>query len=211
MVAVELRGVGKSFGDRTVFRDISANLAPGTVTAVKGANGSGKSTLLRLAARLDLPSEGEVMALDAKSGDELRGAAYRERLAMVTPELRFYPQLTAWENLRFLLGLRGVELGREEFLALLARVGLEARKIGRVLAGEFSTGMRQRLKLAALLASRGDVWLLDEPGANLDEAGRFLVAAEVRQAAADGKLILWATNDARVEAVADACIDLGRG
>ena len=70
--------------------------------------------------------------------------------------------------------------------------------------------MRQRLKLAALLASGAAVWLLDEPGANLDAAGRELVLREARRGAADGKLVFWATNDSREEGAADACIHLSR-
>ena len=75
-------------------------------------------------------------------------------------------------------------------------------------AGEFSTGMRQRLKIAVLLASGADIWLLDEPGANLDKAGRGLLAAEIRQAAARGVLVALATNDPGEEALADEVISL---
>lgn len=68
--------------------------------------------------------------------------------------------------------------------------------------------MEKRLQLAILLASGADVWLLDEPGAHLDGAGRCLVRREARRAAEEGKLVLWATNDAEEEAEADAGIAL---
>ena len=68
--------------------------------------------------------------------------------------------------------------------------------------------MRQRLKLAVLLASGAHIWLLDEPEANLDQAGRALILREARQAAAEQRLVLWATNDSREEGAADACIHL---
>lgn len=54
----------------------------------------------------------------------------------------------------------------------------------------------------------GRIWLLDEPGANLDQAGRALILREARQAAAEQRLVLWATNDSREEGAADACIHL---
>lgn len=181
-------------------------LQSGTITAVTGQNGSGKSTLLKLAARFMLPSDGRVSAWEDQK--ELRRAELRNRLAMVTPELRFYPRLTARENIAFLLGLRGLELTEAEYLSLLVRVGLREQDVATAFTGEFSTGMRQRLKLAALLASRAEIWLLDEPGANLDAAGRELVLREVRQAADEGRLVLWATNDGREEAAADAAIHL---
>ncbi|MBQ7498660.1 MAG: ABC transporter ATP-binding protein, partial [Selenomonas sp.] len=183
MVEIEMEGVGKSFGGTVVFRDFSASLQPGRITAVRGANGSGKSTLLRLAAKLLSPDTGKVVARDREAGLVLEKAEFRSRLAMVTPELRFYPRLTAWENMDFLLGLRGEKLSGDSYSKLLERVGLSEKKVNGVQAGGLSTGMRQRLKLAVLLASQAEVWLLDEPGANLDLEGRSLVLREARQAA----------------------------
>lgn len=206
MVTISFQQVRQTFHGRTIFRDLNAELTGGQITAVTGHNGSGKSTMLRLAAHLLLPTEGRVMA--AANGKELRREALRRHIALVTPELKFYPRLTARENLDFLLGLRGITLTGERFRELLERVGLCEKEIGTSFAGEFSTGMRQRLKLAVLLASGTDIWLLDEPGANLDEAGRRLIKREVRQAAADGRLIFWATNDKREEEAADAAIHL---
>lgn len=209
MVEIEMEGVGKSFGGTVVFRDFSASLQPGRITAVRGANGSGKSTLLRLAAKLLSPDTGKVVARDREAGLVLEKAEFRSRLAMVTPELRFYPRLTAWENMDFLLGLRGEKLSGDSYSKLLERVGLSEKKVNGVQAGGLSTGMRQRLKLAVLLASQAEVWLLDEPGANLDLEGRSLVLREARQAADSGVLVLLATNDEREEAAADECISLG--
>ena len=205
-MTIAFEKVTQSFYGRTIFRDINANLQGGTVTAVTGHNGSGKSTLLKLAAHLLQPTSGRVSVKDA--GQELRRAELRSRLALVTPELKFYPRLTARENLAFLLGLRGITLNDAAFSALMLRVGLRETEIAAAFTGEFSTGMRQRLKLAALLASGADIWLLDEPGANLDAAGRELVIREVRQAADEGRLVIWATNDEREEAAADAAIHL---
>lgn len=208
MLKLVLTELGQAFGGRWVFRGISREICGGSIIAVAGPNGSGKSTLLRLCARLLVPTEGRVQALD--EGDcELKRAAYRARLAMVAPELRFYPRLTARENLSFLLGLRGKTLTREAYQGLLARVELPEEKIRENMAGAFSTGMRQRLKLAALLAAEADIWLLDEPGANLDAGGRKLVMREAKLAAEQGKLVLWATNDEREGAAADERIDLG--
>jgi heme exporter protein A len=155
------------------------------------------------------PDTGKVVARDREAGLVLEKAEFRSRLAMVTPELRFYPRLTAWENMDFLLGLRGKKLSGDSYSKLLERVGLSEKKVNGVQAGGLSTGMRQRLKLAVLLASQAEVWLLDEPGANLDLEGRSLVLREARQAADSGVLVLLATNDEREEAAADECISLG--
>ncbi|WP_233519466.1 ABC transporter ATP-binding protein [Mitsuokella sp. AF21-1AC] len=206
MVHITFDDVTQRFRGRTIFEHVSRDLPGGQVTAVTGANGSGKSTMLKLAAHLLQPSSGAVCVTE--DGKELRRAELRARLAMVTPELRFYARLTAWENARFLLGLRGIRLTRERFRELLERVELPERAVRASAAGEFSTGMQQRLKLAVLLASDVPVWLLDEPGANLDEAGRSLVRREMRQAAAAGRLVFLATNDGREEGMADERIHL---
>ena len=108
----------------------------------------------------------------------------------------------------FLLGLRGRELTQAGYEASLAQVGLDPAAVAHTYTGEFSTGMRQRLKLAVLFLSGAGIWLLDEPGANLDTAGRAMVLAAARQAADAGKLVLLATNDPGEEAAADAIIHL---
>lgn len=206
MAGIIFEDVTQRFRGRTIFEHLSHRLEEGKVTVVTGPNGSGKSTMLKLAAHLLQPSSGRICVTEA--GRELRRAGLRARLAMVTPELQFYARLTAWENATFLLGLRGIQLTREHFRELLERVELKESAIRATAAGEFSTGMQQRLKLAVLIASDAPFWLLDEPGANLDEAGRGLVRREMRQAAAAGKLVFLATNDGREEAIADDRIHL---
>jgi len=178
----------------------------GKTTAVTGVNGSGKSTFLKLAGHFILPSKGKITV--TVDNEELRGEQLRERIAMVTPELRFYDRLTARENLDFLMGLRGMQLEIGAYHALVERVGLREQDMGHSLAGEFSTGMRQRLKIAALLAAQADIWLLDEPGANLDQEGRDMLAQEMKLAKERGALVVIATNDPGEEALADEIISL---
>ena len=207
MVTLTFREVGQTFGDLTVFSHLSCRLAGGKVVAVTGGNGSGKSTFLRIAARLLCPTVGEVEARAA--GALLSAFAYQRRLAMVTPEMKLYPWLTARENVSFFLGLRGRTLQEAGYEALLTRVGLRRAALTGKGAGALSTGMAQRLKIAVLLGCEADVWLLDEPGANLDEAGRQMIRREMRRGAAEGRLVLLATNDAGEEAEADEVIRLG--
>ena len=206
MIRIEFKAVSQSFHGRKIFGPLDLTLQGGNIIAITGRNGSGKSTFLKLAGHLLLPVQGKVRVLRGEK--ELAQAELRRRIAMVTPELKFYDRLTARENLDFFLGLRGLALDAAQYAALWERVGLSMDSTAASLVGEFSTGMRQRLKLAVLLASRADIWLLDEPGANLDEAGRSMVLTEARQAAQDGKLVLLATNDPGEEAAADVCIPL---
>ncbi len=208
MMKIEFKDVSQSFHGRKIFGPIDGIWQGGKITAVTGCNGSGKSTFLKLAGHLLRPTQGQVLVL--ADGQALTGEALRQRLAVVTPELKFYDRLTARENLDFFLGLRGRQLTETAYAAVLARVGLAAAALGGTVMGELSTGMRQRLKLAVLLAMDADIWLLDEPGANLDENGRALLLREVKHAAAAGKLVLLATNDPGEEAMADVTIALGK-
>ena len=190
MLEIRFDGVSQEFEGREVLHQVTCSFHAGRVTAIAGANGSGKSTLLRIAARLMLPSSGTVDTI--RDGAPVGGAEYRSMLSMATPEMELYTRLTVRENLSFLLSARGAACGEEELKALTARVGLSSEVLSRT-AGQLSTGMRQRVRLAVLLGVDAEIWLLDEPGLALDERGR---------------LVLWATNDREEREAADACIDL---
>ena len=205
MVEIHLNHVSQVFEGREVLHQRTCSFHGGQVTAVAGANGSGKSTLLRIAGRLMLPSSGRVDTI--RDGEPVGGAEYRSMLSMATPEMELYTRLTVRENLSFLLSARGAACGEEELKALTARVGLSPEVLPRT-AGQLSTGMRQRVRIAALLGVDAAIWLLDEPGLALDERGRALLMNEVRSAAERGRLILWATNDREEREAADACVEL---
>ena len=208
MVEIRLNDVSQRFEGREVLHQLTHSFHGGRVTAIAGANGSGKSTLLRLAARLMLPNSGTVETF--LDGAPVTGAGYRRLLAMATPEMELYTRLTVRENLIFLLSARGGSCGDADLQALLARVGLPAEVLPRM-AGQLSTGMRQRVRLAVVLGTDAEVWLLDEPGLALDEQGRALLLSETCAAAKRGRLILWATNEPEERKAADACFDLTSG
>jgi len=147
---------------------------------VAGANGSGKSTMLKIIAGLLPSSEGKVTLPE---GDA------RHTLGYSGLDLNVYPFLTAIEHVRMARDFRGTGENPDE---LLNRVGLTRAANQR--AGEFSTGMRARLKLAIAVQAKPQVLLLDEPSASLDEAGRELVENIVNQQRQRG-VCLIATND----------------
>ena len=207
MIRVVFDGAGKTFGTHEVLKNVTCSLDGGRIVAVTGPNGSGKSTFLRLAGHLLRPSTGKVTVKDGETS--LTREALRRELGMLSPEFALSPELTGEENLAFFLGLRGINGSAEERAALFARVGLrleDAKKRTKAC----STGQRQRLALAVLLASNAKLWLLDEPGANLDAAGKAVVQQEARKAADSGALVLVATNDENEAAWADAVFELGR-
>ena len=174
MVEISFNQVSHSFGSHEILRQLTCSFHGGVITSVAGGNGSGKSTLLRLAGRLILPTKGKIeTTLDGKS---ICGADYRRILAMATPEMELYTRLSVRENLTFFLSARGICPADGLLEGLLERVGLPSEVLPRM-AGELSTGMRQRVRLAVLLGADAPIWLLDEPGLALDVHGRELLTA----------------------------------
>ena len=187
--------VSLSFGQRVLFGNVSLNLRGGKIIGITGKNGAGKSTFLKLAGKIIQPDSGEVkLSADKKT-------------AAVSPEMKIYDDLTATENMKFFSRLRGKALTSEKILEFGSRVGLDFETFGNTRAGNFSTGMRQRLKFAILLSVDADIWLLDEPTANLDADGREKFFSEV-QAAKSDKIILLATNDKTEVEICDEVIQL---
>ena len=184
-----------SFGRRVLFGNVTLNLRGGRVIGITGANGAGKSTFLKLAGKILQPDSGSVTLPADKT------------IAAVSPEMKIYDDLTATENLKFFSRLRGKALTVEKIFELGSRVGLDMKTFGDARAGTFSTGMRQRLKFAVLLSVDADIWLLDEPTANLDDDGREKLFSEV-QAAKPDRIILLATNDKAEVEICDEVIRL---
>ncbi len=180
-VVLTASNLGRKFGSRWVFRHVAFEVGLGDVLVVLGRNGSGKSTLLRLLSGLLSPSEGSV--------GRPRGAHHRV-LGYVGLDLALYPNLTAREHLEIASELRGVPPRAE---TLLERVGLSAAADR--LTGEYSTGMRARLKLALAIQPEPAILLLDEPTASLDDAGREIVRSVIDEQTGRGCVII-ATNDA---------------
>ncbi len=202
-VELAVDSVVKRFGARPVLRKLSFDARGGEVIVVAGPNGSGKSTLLRVIAGLVRPGSGTV-GLRIDGVDVSEPAARRRAVGMVAPEIALYPELSGLENLEFFDALRGG--GGLDADTLLETVGLGRR--GRDLVGTYSTGMRQRLRIALALRHGPRVLLLDEPGLALDSAGEGMLAALVDEHRAAGHLVLLATNDAREAAWGDRTIVL---
>lgn len=177
MTLLRLRGLDMAYGRRALFAGVEAEVAPGQCLAVTGANGAGKSTLLRIVAGLTRPEAGAV---------EFAGAR-----GYAAPDVHLYGELTGRENLAFFARLRGVSFDAD---ALLRSVGLPPRRGGDLISA-YSSGMRQRLKLAASLLGAPPLLLWDEPTATLDAAGRGLADTLLAGHLSGGGLAVIATND----------------
>lgn len=192
MVSLAVDRVGHHFGSLLLFRRLSFTLAGGDSLAVTGANGAGKSTLLRILAGVLTPKAGRVtLTVD---GTDVDAEAHPRRVGLVAPYLGLYETLTARENLAFLAQARRLAEAEPRIDAVLDRVGLTDRADDPVSA--YSSGMQQRVKYAAALLGDPPLLLLDEPAANLDPAGREMVASVVERQRERGRMVVVATNRA---------------
>lgn len=204
MFELHLDNVTKRFGPRPVFSNVCAEVRTGETLVVTGYNGSGKSTLLSVIAGLVPPDKGAVRFLQA--GKELESDARRRSIGLVAPDLTFYPELTALENMEFFARVRGLAWDAGHARKLLGQVGLKGREAD--LVGTFSSGMRVRVKYAVALHTEPGLLLLDEPTAMLDESGVQVVDDIIREQKGRGILVL-ATNDPRETRYGDLFLHLG--
>jgi heme exporter protein A len=193
--------VRRRFGRLAVLSGVSAAVGAGEILLVSGRNGSGKSTLLKCLAGLLAPDAGTIEMTE--EGQPLDAARRRFRVGLVAPDLAFYGELTAAENLAFFARLRG--LPPAGAFAVAERLGLPLARPAAVL----SSGMRQRLRWSWALLHRPSVLLLDEPFQNLDAGGEREVRALLAEHLAAGGSAVVADPSPLEVAGAVAHIDLG--
>ncbi|MFN2633097.1 MAG: ATP-binding cassette domain-containing protein [Thermoanaerobaculia bacterium] len=188
---LEAEGLARSWGERRIFSGISLQAERGVV-GIAGENGSGKTTLLKILASLLRPDSGSVRI--RRGGKDLSGDARRRAIGWAGPDLAFYDELTAAENLAFFRAAGGCPAPDPEIRDRLSRVGLTPAS-GRA-GGAFSTGMRQRLRMAFATLFDPPILLLDEPMLGLDAEGRAIVSRIVEEKRRNGAVLL-ASNDPR--------------
>jgi heme exporter protein A len=178
-------------GERHVLQGVSLQAARGELLHVSGPNGAGKTTLLRVISGLLRPESGAVTWLGAAIAHAR--AEYQQALAYASHEPALKSDLTALENLRFMVGLRRRVTPRE-LHAVLERTGVAdcAALPARVL----SAGQRRRVAMARILACGAPLWLLDEPYTNLDVAGSHLRSSLLEEHVTGGGLALVVAHHA---------------
>jgi heme exporter protein A len=173
---IEAVGISKRYGRDWVLRGLDFGLKRGEVVALIGPNGAGKTTLLRLLAGLVRPTEGVVK----RSG----------RVGVLANPPAFFRHFSGEENLSYALRLENRVPQAETIRQALSLVGLPQGKA----VGSYSSGMKKRLAMARLQLLSPEVWLLDEPEAALDTAGRTLLENLVQEARSTAGMVL-ATHD----------------
>ncbi len=188
--AIDVRGVTKKFGTRTVVNDIAMQVRPGEIYGFLGPNGSGKTTFLRMLCGLLTPDggEGKCLGLDFRR----ESAEIKKRVGYMTQKFSFYEDLTIEENLDFIARLYSMTGRKAAVEKSLTRLGMVERRTQ--LAGTLSGGWKQRLALAACLIHEPQLLLLDEPTAGVDPKARRDFWEEIHKLAAEGLTFLITTH-----------------
>jgi ABC-type multidrug transport system ATPase subunit len=211
---IELNAVTRTFGAFTALHDITLSLPPGRV-GLLGPNGAGKSTLLKILMGLIPPSGGTGRVLDEELGGDgdTEGNWRLRRLIGFMPEAdALVPGLTGVEYVSLAGELYGMPRREAQRRAheVLSYLELEEARYRRV--EEYSTGMKQRAKLAQALVHDPPVLLLDEPTSGLDPALRREFYAIVARRAAEGATVLLASHAlTELESSADRVVIVNRG
>ncbi|WP_278914496.1 ATP-binding cassette domain-containing protein [Deinococcus wulumuqiensis] len=207
---LDIQHLSKSYGEFTALRDVSFSARDGEVFGLLGPNGAGKTTLLRILATLLTPTSGTVTVggLDTRRDAE----AVRRQIGVVNGGMGLPARLTGREVLRSFASLYG--MGREQTEARIAE--LDARlDLGRTLntrAGEYSTGMKQKVVIARAVIHDPAVLVLDEAASGLDIFARRTLLDFVAQTRAPGRLTLYSTHVmSEAEEVCDRVAILHRG
>ena len=178
---ISLISLTKSFGDKTLFENLTVDFPEHGTVLVTGGSGVGKTTLLRIIAGLDKRYGGSVIGVTQGS------------LSYAFQEHRLFPDLTALENVALVFP---DEKGSEAIAAaseMLTRLGFtEAEQA--LYPSELSGGMKQRVSLARAFVKKSELLILDEPFKELDPALVDRVADLIREASVD-RLVLTVTHE----------------
>lgn len=190
MNVIDVRGLVKRFGDKTVVDHVTMSVAQGEIVGFLGPNGSGKTTTIRIMCGLLTPDEGEgtVLGFDIRS----QSLKIKREVGYMTQRFSFYEDLTIGENLEFVARLYQLKPVAGHVSRTLEELGLTSRRDQ--LAGTLSGGWKQRLALAACIMHKPKLLLLDEPTAGVDPKARREFWDEIHRLARGGLTVLVSTH-----------------
>jgi ABC-2 type transport system ATP-binding protein len=189
-IAIDVKGLTKSFDGRVVVRDLSMQVKRGSIYGFLGANGSGKTTTIRMLCGLLTPDSGEGTCL----GYNIRTEAdlIKNHVGYMTQRFSLYQDLSVRENLEFVARIYGLDAPAKSAREMIDRLGLHGRE--EQLAAQLSGGWKQRLALGACTLPSPQLLLLDEPTAGVDPKARREFWNEIHALANDGLTVLVSTH-----------------
>jgi ABC-type multidrug transport system ATPase subunit len=166
LLSIHVNNIGKKFRREWIFRQLTTEIKPGQKLVILGGNGSGKSTLLQILSGFIAPSEGSITY--SQEGKVLSPDTLHHGISLASPYLQVIEDFTLKEMAEHAQSFKPFHktISTKEFIELIQLPQASNKYIR-----EFSSGMKQRLKLGLALLSETPLLLLDEPLSNLDKAG----------------------------------------
>ncbi len=187
---IELNEVVAVLGSFPALAGVNLTVQRGEILLLQGPNGAGKTSLLRVCAGL-MPIErgtGTILGVDLATNRQ----DIRTRVGLLGHTNGLYLDLTVEQNIQFWASTVGAS--REEVANAMRTMRVDGR-LANVKAGQLSAGQRRRTALASLIVRRAEIWLLDEPHAGLDAAGRDELDALLRNAVTAGATVVLASHE----------------
>ncbi len=209
------KDLGSGAGKVTALKGVTLTLNAGELTLLMGPSGSGKTTLLSVLGCILTPTDGTVRLCGHSTAGlsaEALALLRRDHVGFVFQSFHLFPTLSAIDNVRLALDIRGVgsRVGKAGSREALARVGL-ANKL-RAFPHELSGGEQQRVAIARAIVGKPSIILADEPTAALDsENGRAIMKIIADIARQEGHAVLIVTHDPRLPPFADRIVHIEDG
>jgi ABC-type multidrug transport system ATPase subunit len=188
---ISVEELSKRFFRHTIFRNVSLSFETGESYALLGANGSGKSTLLRIIAGMQSPTKG--LVIYSKDGIKIPEETIFEHISFCAPGMELIEEMTLKEMLEFHFQFKPL-LPNYTKRGIIEKIGLEDSS--NQFIGNFSSGMKQRVKLAQAIFADTPVLLLDEPCTNLDQNGVEQYRSWLKECSPN-RLVIIASNEER--------------
>ncbi len=187
---IHLTAAAKRFNKEWIFSNLDSSFTTGQYYALIGNNGSGKSTLLQIIAGYIGLTKGQISWVDA-DGNAIDSTKIYQHISIASPYLELVEELTALEQIAFHQQFKSIHSALKP-IEILEKIGLQ--KAAEKQIRNFSSGMKQRLKLALAIFDQSPILLLDEPCSNLDQEG-IQTYHHLMQTYAMHKLVIVASND----------------
>lgn len=182
---------------KPIFSPVSFALKDNTIFSIRGNNGAGKSTLLKVILHILRPTTGSIECV--LDNQKLSGEEIRAIVGFSAPYMHLYEEFSPVELCTLDSNLKSKDLDTKRMNYLLDAVGLYHKKEDTI--KRFSSGMKQRMKVALSALHSPKIMILDEPTSNLDDAGVEAVYRIIRMVNSEGSMIILATNDQRDSAL----------
>ena len=190
-LAIEVKGLTKSYGRTQVLRGLDLNVRWGEVIAILGPNGSGKTTLMKALATLTRPDEGTIRIANLSTSRS--GQRIRRVIGVVTHDSLLYPDLTGYENLSFYARMFRLDSIDERVRTVTEKLGMTSRLDQKV--GTLSHGMQKRFSIARALLHDPLVLIMDEPDSGLDQEALALLDAVITDRETPVRTVLMTTHN----------------